>query len=48
VKVVVKPHIQAVHAGTVYAPGDVADIPQHVAYQWLGSGWAVKAGTGAV
>lgn len=41
-KVVVKPHIQAVHAGTVYGPGDVADIPQHVAYQWLGSGWATS------
>jgi hypothetical protein len=43
-KVVVRPHIQAVHAGTVYGPGDVADIPQHVAYQWLGSGWARRSG----
>jgi hypothetical protein len=43
VKVVVQPHIQAVHAGTVYGPGDVADIPQHIAWGWIGSGWAVKA-----
>lgn len=42
-KVVVQPHIQAVHAGTIYGPGDVADIPQHVAYQRVGSGWAVEA-----
>jgi hypothetical protein len=42
VKVVVQQHIQAVHAGTAYGPGEVADLPQHIAYQWLGSGWAVK------
>ncbi len=28
----------------VYGPGDVTDIPQHVAYQWLGSGWARRPG----
>jgi len=41
-RVVVRPHIQAVRAGTVYGPGEVADIPQHIAYGWLGSGWAVE------
>jgi hypothetical protein len=40
VKVVVRPRIHAVHAGIVYRPGETAEIPQHVAYQWLGSGWA--------
>jgi hypothetical protein len=41
-KGVVQHHIHAVHAGTAYGPGEVADLPQHIAYQWLGSGWAVK------
>jgi hypothetical protein len=39
----VRPPIQAVHGGSVYRPGDVADLPQHIAYSWIGSGWAVKA-----
>jgi hypothetical protein len=43
VKVVVRPHIHPVYAGAVYRPGETADLPQPVAYQWVGSGWAVKA-----
>jgi hypothetical protein len=43
VRVLVNPGIQPVHDGVVYRPGDVADLPQPVAYQWVGSGWAVKA-----
>jgi hypothetical protein len=42
-KVVVRLGIQPVHDGVVYSPGDVANLPLHIAYRWLGSGWAVKA-----
>ena len=42
-KVVVRPDIQVVHDGTVYRPGETADLPQHIAYGWIGSGWAVAA-----
>jgi hypothetical protein len=43
VKVIVRPGIQAVHNGNVYRPGEIADIPQHIAYGWFGSGCAVEA-----
>ena len=42
-KVLVRPHIQPVYAGMVYRPGEIADIPQHIAFQWFGSGWAADA-----
>jgi hypothetical protein len=42
VKIVVAPHITAVHEGTVYRPGDVVELPMPIAYGWIGSGWAVE------
>ena len=42
-KVVVRPWINAVHDGNVYRPGEIADLPLHVAFGWIGSGWAVEA-----
>jgi hypothetical protein len=41
-KVVVRQHIQSVHDGTVYRQGDVADLPLHITFGWIGSGWAVE------
>jgi hypothetical protein len=43
VKVVVAPQIRPVHEGTVYRPGEVVELPMPIAYQWVGSGWAVEA-----
>jgi hypothetical protein len=39
----VQPNIQAIQVGTFCLAGETADLPLNIAYQWLGSGWAVKA-----
>jgi hypothetical protein len=44
VKVVVKQAIQVPYVGVVYRAGETVELPMPVAYQWLGSGWAVEAG----
>jgi hypothetical protein len=42
VKVRVLAPFQAVYEGTVYRPGDVAEIPLHIASMWLNYGWVTK------
>jgi hypothetical protein len=38
--VVVIPPFQCVHRGTVYGPGDTAEVPDEVAREWIAHGWA--------
>jgi hypothetical protein len=33
---------QVCHAGIVYRPNEVADVPQHVAAHWVANGWVVE------
>jgi hypothetical protein len=37
-KVTVSKPFQVAHAGVVYRPGDVADVPDDVAQHWIESG----------
>ncbi|AGB23005.1 hypothetical protein Mycsm_02672 [Mycobacterium sp. JS623] len=39
--VVVNPPYQAVHHGIVFGSGETAEVPEHVAEQWIACGWAV-------
>ena len=39
-KVAVAEGIQCVHDGTVYGPGETAEVPKAVPQFWLRSGWA--------
>ena len=39
-KVAVAEGTQCVHDGTVYGPGETAEVPKAVAQFWLRSGWA--------
>ncbi len=43
-KVEVIGNFQVSHEGTVYRPGDTADVPDEVAKQWLDSGWVERGG----
>ena len=45
VKVTVADGVQVAHDGTVYRPGDTADVPDHVAAQWITSGWVTEMQT---
>jgi hypothetical protein len=33
---------QVVHDGTVYTPGQTADVPDDVAARWIDAGWVTK------
>lgn len=39
IKVQVRHPFQICHEGTVYGPGDMADVPETAAQQWIRSGW---------
>jgi hypothetical protein len=41
-KVTVKQGIRCVHAGSVYADGASADVPDEVAREWLAKGWCTE------
>jgi NADPH-dependent 2,4-dienoyl-CoA reductase/sulfur reductase-like enzyme len=41
-KVEVIENYQVADAGTVYRPGDVAEVPDDVARRWLAAGWVTK------
>lgn len=41
-KVEVSQPLQVAHAGTVYRPGDVADVPNGVAQHWIREGWVTE------
>jgi hypothetical protein len=34
---------QVVHEGTVYGPGQTADVPDDLAQTWITAGWVSKA-----
>jgi hypothetical protein len=44
-KVKVLGNYRLAHAGKIFGPGDVAEVPTHVAQQWIASGWAKPATT---
>ena len=46
-KVEVIGNYQVAHAGTVYRPGDVADVPDEIAQRWISSGWVKEPSAGA-
>jgi Phage capsid family len=43
-KVKVLQPFQASHEGTIYRPGDTADVPDQVAAHWRSSGWVEEVG----
>jgi hypothetical protein len=34
---------QVVHEGTVYGPGQRADVPEEIAHKWIEAGWVSEA-----
>jgi hypothetical protein len=46
-KVKVLQDYRLAHAGEIFGPGDTAEIPAHVAEQWIASGWANPVSTRA-
>jgi hypothetical protein len=34
---------QVVHEGTVYGPGQTADVPEEIAHKWIEAGWVSEA-----
>lgn len=34
---------QVVHDGTVYGPGQTADVPEEIAQKWIEAGWVSEA-----
>jgi hypothetical protein len=38
-KVKVLAPFQVAHAGSIWRPGDVAEVPDDVGEEWLASGW---------
>jgi hypothetical protein len=43
-RVSVNAPFQVVHEGIIYKPNEVAEVPEHVAAQWVLSGWVVDNG----
>jgi hypothetical protein len=41
-RVVVRHGVRPVHAGTVYEPGDVVELPMSTACSWIANRWAVE------
>jgi hypothetical protein len=42
VKVLVSEPFRLVHAGNVFTGGDTAEVPDHVAAEWVHRGWATE------
>jgi hypothetical protein len=42
-RVTVLAPFQCVHGGTVYGPGQTAEVPDTVAREWVKHGWAERA-----
>lgn len=45
VHVTIVPPYQCVDHGCVFGPGDTAEVPEHVAAQWIACGWATPEET---
>jgi len=41
--VIVEHPFQVAHDGNVYRPGDVTEVPEHVATHWATHGWVVMS-----
>jgi hypothetical protein len=35
--------VQLIHAGAKYTIGDTADVPDHIAQDWIHQGWATES-----
>ena len=42
-KVTVNAPFRVADAGTIYSPGDTADVPDHVAAEWVAAGWVTTS-----
>jgi hypothetical protein len=41
-RVKVSAPVQVVHRGEKYTINDIADVPDHVAHEWIRQGWATE------